>query len=150
MDKGSDKMIYTSYFSFVPKLPSDMLKISVSLFTPRWAKIDGYLPHLNPTEQLLKEAKSGAIPPEEAMKKYRDEILWKLSPMQVYEDLLKILEESEKRTWRCYVTKNPEKSVMGDLLPNGSRMKIFSCARMNANFGRHGGAREKINQVAQF
>jgi hypothetical protein len=39
---------------------------------------------LNPTEQLLREAKSGAIPVEEAMEKYREEILEKLSPVKVY------------------------------------------------------------------
>ncbi|MDR0581175.1 MAG: hypothetical protein LBG04_03630 [Holosporaceae bacterium] len=68
-------MIYNSYFAFVPKLPTDILKISVSLYTPRWAKVDVYLPSLNPTEQLLRETKSRAIPPEEAMEKYRSEIL---------------------------------------------------------------------------
>jgi hypothetical protein len=64
-------MIYTSYFAFIPKLPPDMLKISIALYTPRWAQIDGYFRCLNPTEQMLKEAKSGAIFIDEAMEKYR-------------------------------------------------------------------------------
>jgi hypothetical protein len=76
-------MIYTSYFAFIPKLPPDMLKISIALYTQRWAQIDGYFARLNPTEPLLKEAKSRAIPIAEAMEKYRDEILRKLSPIKV-------------------------------------------------------------------
>jgi uncharacterized protein YeaO (DUF488 family) len=84
-------MIYTSYFAFVPKLPTDMLKMSIALFTPKWAKIDGYLPHLTPTEKLLRSAKSGAIPIAEAMQKYHAEILEKLSPTKVYDDLIKLM-----------------------------------------------------------
>jgi uncharacterized protein YeaO (DUF488 family) len=89
-------MIYTSYFAFIPKLPSDMLKISISLFTPKWAQVDGYFRSLNPTEQLLREAKSGSIPAEEAMEKYRREILEKLSPVKVYEELIEMLNKSDK------------------------------------------------------
>jgi uncharacterized protein YeaO (DUF488 family) len=89
-------MIYTSYFALIPKLPPDMLKISISLFTPKWAQIDGYFKCLNPTEQLLREAKSGSILSEEAMKKYRNEILSKLSPVKVYEELIEMLNKSGK------------------------------------------------------
>ncbi|GHT94324.1 hypothetical protein FACS1894122_10830 [Alphaproteobacteria bacterium] len=97
-------MVYTSYFAFIPKLPVDMLRISVSLFTPKWASVDGHLAYLNPTEQLLKKAKSGAVSSEEAIKKYCDEILGKLSPTKVYEDLLKMLEDSGKKNLAllCY------------------------------------------------
>jgi uncharacterized protein YeaO (DUF488 family) len=97
-------MIYTSYFAFIPKLPNDILKISVSLYTPQWAEVDGYLPGLNPTEQLLREAKSGAISPEEAMEKYRNEILSKLSPIKVYEELIEMLNKSgkERIALLCY------------------------------------------------
>jgi uncharacterized protein YeaO (DUF488 family) len=73
-----------------------MLKISISLFTPQWAKVDGYFRCLNPTEQMLKEAKSGAILIDEAMKKYRNEILSKLSPIKVYEELSDMLNNSNK------------------------------------------------------
>jgi uncharacterized protein YeaO (DUF488 family) len=90
-------MIYTSYFAFIPKLPPDVLKMSVALITPEWAKVDGCLPYLNPTEKLLREAKSGKIPSDEYTKKYRDEILAKLSPIKVYNELLKILEDSGKK-----------------------------------------------------
>jgi uncharacterized protein YeaO (DUF488 family) len=89
-------VIYTSYFAFIPKLPEDMIKISISLFTPQWAKVDGYFACLNPTEQLLKEAKSGAIPVDEAMEKYRSEILGKLSPTEVYENLIDMPGKSGK------------------------------------------------------
>ncbi|MDR2077889.1 MAG: DUF488 domain-containing protein [Rickettsiales bacterium] len=90
-------MIYTSYFAFIRRLPVDMLKMSVSLFTPQWAKIDGFLPYFNPPEKLLREAKSGKISLDEAMKIYREEILGKLSPARVYEELLTILQKNGKR-----------------------------------------------------
>jgi hypothetical protein len=89
-------MIYTSYFAFIPKLPGDMLKISVSLYRPRWAQIDGCFPSLNPTEQLLREAKSGIVPPEEAMEKYCREILGKLSHVKVREELVEMLNKSNR------------------------------------------------------
>jgi uncharacterized protein YeaO (DUF488 family) len=97
-------MIYTSYFAYIPKLPANILKISIALFTPKLAQIDGYFTSLNPTEQLLREAKFGAIPVEEAMEKYRDEILGKLSPTEVYENLQKLMEDSSKNdlTLLCY------------------------------------------------
>jgi hypothetical protein len=50
-----------------------MLKISV-FYIPQWAQIGGYFPSLNPTDQLLREAKSAAVSPEEATKKYCNEI----------------------------------------------------------------------------
>ncbi|MDR2769804.1 MAG: DUF488 domain-containing protein [Puniceicoccales bacterium] len=90
-------VIYTSYFAFVPKLPENMLKISIALFTPQWAKVDEYFPSLNPTELLLREAKSGAIPIEEAMKKYQREILSKLSPIKIYKELIGVLNKSNKQ-----------------------------------------------------
>ncbi|MDR0646972.1 MAG: DUF488 domain-containing protein [Puniceicoccales bacterium] len=90
-------MIYTSYFAFLPKLPEHMLKISIALFTPQWAQVDACFPSLNPTEQLLREAKSGAIPPEEAMKKYQREILSKLSPIKIYKELIEVLNKSNKQ-----------------------------------------------------
>ncbi|MDR3156013.1 MAG: DUF488 domain-containing protein [Holosporaceae bacterium] len=97
-------MIYTSYFAFIPKLPADMLKISIALYTPQWAQIDGYLPCLNPTERTLKEAKSGVVPIDEAMGKYRSEILSKLSPFKIYEELSDILNKSNKHNLAllCY------------------------------------------------
>jgi hypothetical protein len=89
-------MICTSYFAFIPKLSADMLKISIALFTPQCEQVDGYFKCLNPTEQLLREAKSGTIPVEEAMRKYQREILCKLSPVKVYEELIEMLNNSEK------------------------------------------------------
>ncbi|MDR0753474.1 MAG: DUF488 domain-containing protein [Holosporaceae bacterium] len=97
-------MIYTSYFAFIPKLPVDMLKISISLFTPKWAHVDGYFRSLNPTEQLLREAKPESISVKEAMGKYCREILGKLSPVEVYGELIEMLNKSGKRdlTLLCY------------------------------------------------
>jgi hypothetical protein len=89
-------MICTSYFAFIPKLPADMLKISISLFTPKWVQVDGHFSCLNPTEQLLREAKSGSIPAEEVMGKYCREILGKLSPIKVYEEVIEMLYKSSK------------------------------------------------------
>ncbi|MDR2107522.1 MAG: DUF488 domain-containing protein [Holosporaceae bacterium] len=74
-----------------------MLKIGISLFTPQWAQVDGHFTCLNPTERLLREAKSGAVSPEKAMEKYQSEILDKLSPKEVYEKLIEMLHKSDKR-----------------------------------------------------
>lgn len=90
-------MIYTSYFALMPKLPEEMLKISVSLFPPKWVQIDGSMLYLNPTEQLLREAKSGTISPEEAMQKYQEEILEKLSPIEIYNELIELLYKHSKK-----------------------------------------------------
>jgi uncharacterized protein YeaO (DUF488 family) len=100
-------MICTSYFAFIPKLPEGMLKVSVSLYTPQWARIDGCFPCLNPTEQLLREAKSGAVSSEKAMKKYHDEILGKLSPIKVYEELVEMLNKSSREHLALLCYENP-------------------------------------------
>jgi uncharacterized protein YeaO (DUF488 family) len=44
----------------------------------------------------LREVKSGTIPIDEAMKKYRNEILSKLSSIKVYEELSDMLNNSNK------------------------------------------------------
>lgn len=90
-------MIYTSYFALIPKLPEEMLKISVSLFTPKWAQIDGNMSCLNPTEQLLRVVKSGAISSEKAIKKYQEEVLRKLSPVEIYNELIKLMDKHSKK-----------------------------------------------------
>jgi hypothetical protein len=51
---------------------------------------------LNSTEQLLREAKSGTVSSKEAVKKYRSEILGKLSPVKIYEELVEMLNKSSK------------------------------------------------------
>ncbi|GHU13100.1 hypothetical protein FACS189449_08000 [Alphaproteobacteria bacterium] len=121
-------MIYTSYFAFIPKLPADMMKISISLFTPKWANVDGYLAYLNPTEQLLRDAKFGAVSSEEAMKKYRDEILGKLSPTNVYEDLLKMLEDSGKKNLALLCYEKPgevcHRRFVAEWLENGASISV--------------------------
>jgi uncharacterized protein YeaO (DUF488 family) len=121
-------MIYTSYFAFIPKLPVDMLKISISLFTPSWAQVDGYFTSLNPTEQLLREAKTGAIPVDEAMKKYRDEILNKLSPVKIYEELIEMLNTSGKRdlTLLCYEKPGEtcHRRFVAEWLENGNNISV--------------------------
>ena len=91
-------MIYTSYFAFIPKLPSDMLKISVSLYTPQWAKADGCFSCLNPTEQLLREAKSGTISPAKAMKKISQRDSRKIIRRpSLREELIEMLNRSNKQ-----------------------------------------------------
>jgi hypothetical protein len=121
-------MIYTSYFAFIPKLPTDMLKISISLFTPKWAKIDGYFTCLNPTEQLLREAKSGVISAEEAMGKYCDEIFGKLSPIEVYEELTEILRKSGKRDLVLLCYEKPgeicHRRFVAEWLENGNSISV--------------------------
>lgn len=90
-------MLYTSYFALIPKLPKEMLKVRVSLFTPKWAQVDENMLCLNPTEQLLREVKSEAPPSEKAMKKYQEEVLKKLSPVEIYNKMINLLEKHSKK-----------------------------------------------------
>jgi uncharacterized protein YeaO (DUF488 family) len=105
-----------------------MLKISISLFTPQWAKIDGHFTCLNPTEQLLKEAKSGAIPVAEAMEKYRSEILGKLSPTEVYENLIDMPGKSDKNHLALLCYEKPgdpcHRRVVAKWLEEGNNVSV--------------------------
>jgi uncharacterized protein YeaO (DUF488 family) len=105
-----------------------MLKISISLFTPQWAQVDGYFPCLNPTEQMLREAKSGAIPINEDMEKYRSEILSKLSPIKIYEELVDMLNNSDKHylTLLCYEKpRDPcHRRIMAEWLEEGNSILV--------------------------
>lgn len=121
-------MIYTSYFAFIPKLPADMLKISISLFTPKWAEIDGYFRSLNPTEQLLKEAKSRAISSDELFQRYREEILSRLSFTEVYEKLIEILNKSDKHHLALLCYEKPSdpchRRIVAEWLEKGNNIFI--------------------------
>jgi uncharacterized protein YeaO (DUF488 family) len=79
---------------------------------------------LNPTEQLLKKAKSEAIPVEEAMEKYRDEILGKLSPIGIYEELIEMLNNSEKKDLVLLCYEKPgeicHRRLVAEWLENGN------------------------------
>jgi uncharacterized protein YeaO (DUF488 family) len=121
-------MIYTSYFALIPKLPPDMLKVSVSLGTPQWAKVDGHLSYLNPTAPLLREAKSRTISLEAAREKYCHEILGRLSPIKVYEDLLKLKNDSGKNNLALLCYEKPgevcHRRFIAQWLENGVLIRI--------------------------
>jgi uncharacterized protein YeaO (DUF488 family) len=122
-------VIYTSYFAFIPKLPTDMLKVSISLFTPKWAKIDGLMPCLNPTEQLLKEAKSGTVTVEKSLKTYREEILSKLSPIKVYNDLIAMTNKANKKDLALLCYERPgdpcHRRVVAEWLEEGNNISVL-------------------------
>ncbi|MDR1333887.1 MAG: DUF488 domain-containing protein [Holosporaceae bacterium] len=121
-------MIYTSYFAFIPKLPLDILKISVSLFTPQWVEIDGLMPCLNPTEQLLKEAKTGEVSLEEAFKRYREEVLGKLSPIEVYNDLIRRMNKAGKKDLALLCYEKPgdpcHRRIVAEWLEEGNDISV--------------------------
>ncbi|MDR1254623.1 MAG: DUF488 domain-containing protein [Puniceicoccales bacterium] len=122
-------VIYTSYFAFIPKLPADMFKVSISLFTPKWAKIDRLMPCLNPTEQLLKEAKSGTVSVEKSLKTYREEILSKLSPIEVYNDLVEMTNKANKKDLALLCYEKPgdpcHRRIVAEWLEEGSNISVL-------------------------
>jgi uncharacterized protein YeaO (DUF488 family) len=105
-----------------------MLKISISLFTPQWAKVDGYFRCLNPTEQLLKEAKFGAVSIDEAMEKYRNEILDNLSLVKVYEELIDMMNKSSKHHLALLCYEKPSdpchRRIVAEWLEEGNNISI--------------------------
>jgi uncharacterized protein YeaO (DUF488 family) len=105
-----------------------MLKISIALFTPQWAQIDGYFQCLNPTEQMLREAKSETINIDEAMGKYRNEILSKPSPIKVYEELIEMLHKSSKHNLALLCYEKPgdpcHRRIVAEWLESGNSILV--------------------------
>lgn len=60
--------------------------ISIALYAPKSWKGD-HFPALAPSRQLLTDIKSGAIDHYEYEERYRKEVLSKLDPLQIYNDL---------------------------------------------------------------
>jgi uncharacterized protein YeaO (DUF488 family) len=105
-----------------------MLRVSISLFTPQWTQIDGYFPCLNPTERLLKEAKSGAIPIDEAMEKYHGEILDNLSPIKICGELIDMLNNSNKHHLALLCYEKPgdpcHRRMVAEWLEKGNNISV--------------------------
>ena len=77
-------MIYTSYFGC--KKWKDMPSVSIARWAPKGISIQGY-PMLYPPSDLLWSYKQGQIDQEQYTEWYKKEVLDKLDPKQVYEDL---------------------------------------------------------------
>lgn len=63
--------LYTSYFAKLKQ--GKGIKFSVARYNPKWLKegdIDGWLPHLSPSESLLKSYKNNLITWDEYTKEY--------------------------------------------------------------------------------
>ena len=107
--QGKYVVIYTSYFAFIPKLPNDILKISIALFTHKWAQIDGHCKFLKPNKTLLRKAKFGTISKDIVKQEYQTEILDKLSPANVYEKLIALQNKSKKKDIALLCYETPDK-----------------------------------------
>ena len=75
--------VYTSYFSRAGRIVPNRRLISISLGTPEnWGGT--YLRELNPTPNLLYKYKNNLITSEEYERIYRDEVLSRLDPLEIY------------------------------------------------------------------
>lgn len=75
-------MIYTSYFANNKNIPKDIKRISISRFTPSWAKVDSELKILAPTADLLHRYKDGLVSDEAYTAEYV-EYLRSLDPFEI-------------------------------------------------------------------
>lgn len=79
--------IYTSYFAGIKKYNLEINScISIALYNPKGLKIDVY-PKLFPTKSILNDYKSGKITNSEYIKRYKNEVLYKLNPKYVSKEL---------------------------------------------------------------
>ena len=119
-------MIHTSYFANIKNLKNRKL-ISISQITPHWADISGEYKALAPTKSILFGYKNEEISDEEYTKRYREEVLSKLDPRKVYDDLNgSVLLCYEKRGDFCH------RNIVSDwLLENGFKSKeVLKCANV--------------------
>jgi uncharacterized protein YeaO (DUF488 family) len=76
----------------------------------------------------LKEAKSGAISGDEAMEKYRNEILSKLSPFKVYEELSDMLNRNNKHNLALLCYEKPSdpchRRIVAEWLEDGNNIPV--------------------------
>lgn len=79
----SEYKIYTSYFSY-PKLSTyNFPKVAISKKLPVWFKVDQWYKELAPSYRLVAEKTE----PDEYIIKYAEEVLYKLDPHKVVEEL---------------------------------------------------------------
>ncbi len=76
-------MIQTSYFANHRHFPDGKKTVSISAFTPNGVNVDSYALELAPRPQLLKEYKEGIIDEAGYRKRYIDEVLVYLDPIDV-------------------------------------------------------------------
>lgn len=84
--------IWTSYFAKVRKLYCNILPVAITAYPPKWWKGDVYS-KLAPTKEILFDYKNGLISEEEYTKRYREEVLDKLNPEEVYQELCDMVKE---------------------------------------------------------
>ena len=114
-------MIHTSYFANIRNLKNRKL-ISISQITPAWAEVNGEYKDLAPTKSILFGYKNEEISDEEYTRRYKEEVLAKLDPKKVYEDLNgSVLLCYEKRGDFCH------RNIVSDwLFENGFKSKEIS------------------------
>jgi len=111
-------MIHTSYFANIRNLGIRRL-VSISQITPDWANVNEEYKDLAPTKSILFGYKNEEISDEEYTKRYKEEILSKLDPKKVYEDLNgAVLLCYEKRSDFCH------RNIVSEwLIENGFKSK---------------------------
>lgn len=60
--------------------------VAICLYKPYWFKGEHY-PTLAPTKEILEDYKNGDIDEEEYIRRYKEDVLSKLNPKEVYNDL---------------------------------------------------------------
>ena len=113
-------MIYTSNFSNLKNLDIERC-LSISIGTPKWFKGDSY-DDLKPTWDIVMNHKAGKINDEEYTKIYYENILNKLNPE-------KIINELDNKILLCWCGKNKfcHRHIVAEWL---NKFKAETCAEI--------------------
>lgn len=81
--------IYTSYYGMAKNIPDDIVKVSISLYPPKFGIFKNYQ-LLAPSESIFMDYKSGRIGEDGYIRRYKTEILDPLDINKVIKDLLEL------------------------------------------------------------
>ncbi len=81
--------IYTSYIGMAKNIPDDIIKVSISLYPPKFVKFKNYR-LLAPSESIFIEYKSGKIGEDGYIRRFKNEILKPLNIEKVIKDLMEL------------------------------------------------------------
>lgn len=92
--------IYTSYYSKVARCNTDAVLIKVSNTSPNWfnKELVSLLTDVSPSWELINSYKAGSLSYDEFCKEYREELLRKVSPIDIINELNYIAELYETDT----------------------------------------------------
>lgn len=95
-----NKVIYTSYFANLRKLPFDLTPISISIYPPKgWKGLEYKV--LAPSASILAEWKRDGDC-KKYIDRYHEDILSKLDPQKIVSDLYQLAGEDKRIVLVCY------------------------------------------------